>query len=330
MSGDPGASGVSIFAVLVLYQCSLEQSASWRSIRKQVETGLRAFELLVCVNDVPVDGRSRGLSLPAELPAWVEVVSVAGNYGLAWAYDYALTIAKESGTEWMLTLDQDTELPDGFLLCMEERANQLSGRSMVGAIVPRLVNDEGKALSPVAAGVRERRILIDRPGVVDAEVRAYNSGALIRVAALERSGGYDHRFWLDYLDHSVFHALHVHGFRVWVESELKLRHQLSLEDGREAMTEERFRNFATAEAAFRDLHAGWAGRLLYLGRLILRAVNQRRRGDPLHFFETTLRLIRERLLVSRVERLRRWEASIAGRVSIPEIRINKNGTEIEA
>ena len=321
---------MNIIAVLVLYRCSLQESASWQSIRQQVQAQPGSgLQLMVCINGVSAADRTAvSLSLPADLPGWVQVVSVTGNYGLAWAYEYALTMAKQSGVHWLLTLDQDTELPNDFLPGMQRRAHDLSSDGRIGAIVPRLVNDRGKALSPLVAGIRERIIAVEGAGIVPGEVRAYNSGALIRVAALQEIGGYDRRFWLDYLDHALFHTLHVHGFQVWVEGDLALRHQLSLEDGREAMTKPRFHNFARAEAAFRDLHVGLGGRLLYLGRLMLRAVNQKRRSDPPHFFHTTVGMIRERLFISRRERLRRWEASVAGVVSEPEITMHRPALEI--
>ena len=320
----PDAPGAGVVAVLVLYQCALWDSATWRSIQEQAREAptVSGFQLLVCINGISTHAQiAEQIALNAGLPAWVSVVSVSGNFGLAWAYDYAFGVAQRTGAAWLLTLDHDTVLPPDFLPRMQRRAEEVRDRRRVGAIVPRLVSDRGKALSPFVAGVQERSLGMKVDGVPNGEVRAYNSGAWMRVEALKEIGGYDRRFWLDYLDHATFHALYMRGFQVWVEGEMELRHQLSLEDGREAISEERFRNFATAEAAFRDLHAGVAGRLLYLGRLMLRVVNQKRRGDPPHFFRTTSRLIRERLLLSRRERLRRWQDSVAEVSAAPEIAV---------
>ncbi len=323
LEGDP-APAVRILAVLVLYRCSLLESKTWQSLMSQVEAESQSdtgFRLLICINGASTDGPGAAdePAFPQSMPAWVRIVSVSKNAGLAWAYDYALALAGREGAGWLLTLDQDTELPADFLIRMQAKAGELDGRRGIGAIVPRLTSEAGKPLSPVIAGLQEQAVSIQVPGVVDGDVRAYNSGALMRVAALQAIGGYDRRFWLDYLDHAIFRALHAGGYEVWIESSLVLRHQLSLDAGRETMGEERFRNFAMAEAAFQDLHAGRMTRGLYLLRLMLRAVNQKRRGDPAHFFRTTVGLIGERLLLSRQERTHRWEASLAGVLAVPDV-----------
>ena len=57
----------------------------------------------------------------------------ARNEGIAGAYNYALRRAKREGFAWMLTLDQDTQLPPEFLLGMRAIALRLqSGKRSRG------------------------------------------------------------------------------------------------------------------------------------------------------------------------------------------------------
>jgi GT2 family glycosyltransferase len=157
------------------------------------------------------------------------------------------------------------------------------------------------------------------------DVRPFNSAALLRVAALQKTGGYDRRFWLNYLDHSVFHALQQAGYLVWIAGDLQVKHHLSLHEGRDRMTEEHFHHFSGAESAFRDLYASRFEGLVFTVRLLLRALNQKRRRDPQHFLRTTMAILKGRLFVSRKERIRRWEMEVASMAGEPRIAVQLRG-----
>ena len=317
MPEEVSAEQVGVLAVLVLYRRSLEESVTWKALLGQVDPTLRSsvdFHLLVCDN-----GPLRPDSTMTPLPGWVEYVAARENRGLAWAYNLGLARAQERGADWVLTLDQDTALPTDFLGRLASLAQRASSED-VAAIVPQLVSEAGEVHSPVLAGIAaERMIPRGFQGIASGEVRPFNSAALVRTAALEAIGGYDRRFWMNYLDHAVFHSLQSAGYRVWIAGDLQIQHHLSLHEGRDRMSEQHFRHFSAAESAFRDLHGSWLEGLLFTGRLFLRAINQKRRGDPAHFLHATLTVWEGRLLLGRKERIRRWEAEVAPMAAEPEI-----------
>ncbi len=299
---------VSILAVLVLYRLPLEDSTTWKAICKQVDAALLAqveIHLLICDNGpLPI--------VPPALPAWAEYAGVLENHGLAWAYNRGLALAKMRGAGWLLTLDQDTSLPPDYFIRMAREARDVGTEEKIAAIVPQLVSETRSVHSPVLSHwYGEQKIRSGFSGIADGEVRAFNSGALVRVSALDAIGGYDARFWMNYLDHSTFYGLQQDGSRIWIAGDIQVRHHLSLHEGRDRMSEQHFHHFSAAESAFRDLHASWFERLFFTGRLLLRAINQKRRGDPAHFSETTLCILKQRLLLSRKQRVRRWEAEVA-------------------
>ncbi len=314
------AEKVRIAGVLVLYKRTLHRSVTWQSLLPQVEAWSGAgldFHLVICDNGP--------LQVPSRLPAWAEYYGAEENRGLAWAYDLGLRRARERGAEWLLTLDQDTCLPPDYLRRMAGLASRTSAAN-VAAIVPRLVGEAGGTHSPVRAHwLGEREIESGYSGVA-AGVRAFNSAAMVRVAALQSIGGHDRRFWLNYLDHSVFHALQKAGHGVWVAGDLQIAHHLSLREGRAEMREEHFRDFSAAESAFHDLHGSRLENALFTARLLLRAINQQRRGDPAHFGRSTRRTMAQRLLLSRRERLRRWEAEVAAMSVEPPIAVHVSGS----
>ena len=93
--------------------------------------------------------------------------------------------------------------------------HHLQARPEVAAIVPKLMVD-GKVHFPAntlhrsdaeAVSASRAALSADVAGVQPQHLFAYNSGTTLRVAALRSIGGFPEEFWLDFLDHAVFHAL---------------------------------------------------------------------------------------------------------------------------
>lgn len=316
---------IRVQAVLVLYRRTLQESRTWQLLREQVETlnpEIR-FNLLVCDNG-PASGHI------ALFPEWVEYALAAENRGLAWAYQAGLTRAQEANADWLLTLDQDTSLPPDFLHRMLDRAARLANEAEVGALVPQLVSEDGNAHSPVIARLgREEMVAKGFTGFGEGDVRPYNSAAFVRVPALAASGGYDRRFWLDYLDHATFFSLTRSGYRIWIAGDVQVEHHLSLHDDRSSVGEAHFEDFVKAESAFRDLHQSWLEGILFTGRLVVRALNQKRRGDPPFFVRSTLSVLRDRVSLSRSRRIAKWEREMAVMQMGPSIKMIQSGCAVQ-
>jgi GT2 family glycosyltransferase len=289
----------------VLYRRKLQQSQTWRTLVPLVEKldGSSSFTLLICENEPPE-------AAYVELPSWVERLSRADNGGLAWAYNAGLQRALATGAQWLLTLDQDTYLPEDFLQKMASNVSALSKRPEIAAIVPQLVSATGEVYSPFFAKLgRERAVARGFTGVAAGDLRAFNSAALLRVSWLEKIGGYSTLFWLDFLDHATFRSLRKAGGKVWIDGHLQLEHHLSLTEEREGMNEPRIAKFLQAESGLIDLHGFFLDRWLYTVRLLFRLMNQMRRGDNQFFLKQTKLLLIQRLKTRRRQRLAAWMES---------------------
>ena len=146
------------------------------------------------------------------------------NGGLAAAYNYALALAEQEGHAWLLLLDQDTTLTSEFLSELILCSQKLLTQNKVGAIVPKLIV-QGKIQSPAEHFIDYLRHQFSRElktfdagteGLQQGRISAYNSGSTLRVSALRAIGGFPSEFWLDYLDHAVFHALCARGYQVYI------------------------------------------------------------------------------------------------------------------
>ena len=205
------------------------------------------------------------------------------NGGLIAAYSCALSHAEVHGCEWLLLLDQDTTLTWEFLSELIACTKTLPKQDNVAAIVPRLMV-QGTIKSPAEHFVDYIRHQFRPPartpaqevvGVQEGRISAYNSGSTLSVPALRSIGGFPEGFWLDYLDHAIFHALCERGYRVYVLRAV-LSHDLG---GGEPNTIPiwRFRNILKSQALFVTRAGKLSDRLLY--RLWLLRSLKRLRAD---------------------------------------------------
>jgi GT2 family glycosyltransferase len=255
----------SILAVVVLYNCALSESQSVSSLFAILGEDLelaKHFSLVLYDNSPePQDG-----AVSASFAT--HYVHDPSNGGLASAYNFALARAEAEGREWLLLFDQDTVPTREFLLELAETTAAQSAQARVGAIVPKLLVDE-KIYSPEDNFLyqvrhplqRFRPVGEDVVGMQEGHLNAYNSGSTLRVSALRSIGGFPAEFWLDYLDHAVFHALFVHGYRVFV-MKTQMTHNSSLANVK-SVPIWRLRNILQAQTLFVKQSGNFFDRLLY-------------------------------------------------------------------
>ncbi len=195
----------------------------------------------------------------------------SSNPGLAAAYNFALNVAHDRQCDWLLLLDQDTSLTDAFMTELMECTAALIGQPLVASIVPKLVVD-GTIRSPAAHFIDQIRHQYkyrqrgpgwreNISGIQRGRLSAFNSGATLRVSALQSIGGFPSEFWLDYLDHAVFDAFSKRGYEMYVMQAL-LRHDSSQINVSETPVW-RQQNVLSAQALFVTRTATFWDRLLY-------------------------------------------------------------------
>jgi GT2 family glycosyltransferase len=221
-----------ILIVAVTYERAPHESGSICSLAQIFKTCpalASRFELLIFDNSP----QSHRVMVDFDLPVLYK--HNPANPGLAGAYNFALDLADEGGFEWLFLLDQDTSLVREFILELLESIDLLTAQSAVASIVPKLLVN-GIIFSPAAHFIEQLRhqyrrsnhaVAIDTVGVQQRRLYAYNSGSAHRVSALRAIGGFPKEFWLDYLDHAVFHSLYASGYRVYI-MHTQIQHDASL------------------------------------------------------------------------------------------------------
>jgi GT2 family glycosyltransferase len=270
--------GCRILAVAALYEQEPTESRALNSFFHQVEEnpGIASRLSLIVYDNSPQAHQ-------VDNDFTHHYVHDPGNGGLAAAYNYALAYAETNSFAWLLLLDQDTTLTNEFFAELIVCTDTLQTSDNVAAIVPKLMV-RGKILSPAEHFVDFLRhqfrnavktMAGDDAGIQRERLSAYNSGSTLRVTALRAIGGFPGEFWLDYLDHAVFHALSANGYRIYVLRAV-LQHELA-ESDLDARPIWRFRNVLKSQSLFVYRAGSLSDRLLY--RLWLLRSIRRLRAD---------------------------------------------------
>ena len=308
-----------VLAVIVLYKIKPQDSLSFTTLMAAaaaVPAG--QLELKIILHDnTPEKWEAGGL------PDGVEYVWTGINDGISEAYNRSLLIADDLGYEWLLTLDQDTSLPQQFLAKFVEAINRVRSTPVIAAIVPHIIGS-GRSLSPnwFRFGAIAQWFKPGFVGVPDQATFAFNSGAMLRVSALRQIGGYDPWYWLDNSDASLFRKLHRHGKSVYVAGDVQVSHDFSMLDMQTKMTSARYRNILLAESAFWDQEMGMLAGLERTARLTLRLFRHYWRNEGRELRNLTREFLSRRLLWTRDRRIAAWREETLKR--LPHLRDFRN------
>ncbi len=215
-----------ILYIVVIYRIREEDSLACRSLRQLL--GDELYRQQVYVHDNTED-----------------------NIYLAAAYNKGCGYAQQHGCQWMVLLDDDTEITEEYLTELQ-RITEQDGSFVA---VPRLEDSAGRLLSPFRYHGR---------------LTAFNSGVAIPVGLMRDTiGTFSTDFPLDYLDYWFFLQLRRKGIEVRV-MQASLRHSLSISDYSQ-VSAERYQSLLTAEKRFAEEEGGMYP-FLYRLRLLGRAV----------------------------------------------------------
>jgi Glycosyl transferase family 2 len=252
---------MSICVVVVIYNRRIATSPTCLSLLKQEWVDPR--------DTIVVYDNSLSSSL-GEIPAGWEVILDPSNGGLLRAYSGAVSRAKEEGCDWVLLLDQDTNLPRNFLATVHEAMARMRFNSEVVAIVPT-VQAGTVHLSPMLPRLGREIPFQQRDVVVANGLMALNSGTCLRTDFIESIGGFSSKFWLDYLDHWLFKMISNRHKSVFVSSAV-VQHDLSVFNMNNGMTVQRYKNVLFAERQFTNDYLTPLWRGVLIPRLLARAL----------------------------------------------------------
>ncbi len=225
--------GNRLMMVLVLYNQSWNELAS----RTVLETFLKEKSGHLFVYDNSLAAQNISFFSSEK----ISYVHDAANPGLAKAYNAALNLAVQRKDQYLLLLDQDTKFELDFL----ETLTDFSNETEVAAIFPKIYSQD-QMISPFFAD-QYIRLSNEIPavGLTDQAVMAINSGTALSVKALQKIGGFNEEFPLDYLDHWLFWRLSKENSYFYILPD-HLTHDLSVLDYSQVSLE-RYQSILEAE-----------------------------------------------------------------------------------
>ena len=178
-----------VYGIVVSYNPSVELYAHLRTLINQVSK-IIVFDNNSSIDSLPVVRKCEQINN-------VDVIYSDTNIGLSKAQNIAIKQALKAGADWILTLDDDSDISNSFV------ANMLavydSSNLNVGAVVP-VVKDKnsnqtsnfilsGKKFRKVASGTAPLEVLV-----------AISSGMLIAKTVFDQVGFMNEDYFIDYID----------------------------------------------------------------------------------------------------------------------------------
>lgn len=146
----------------------------------------------------------------------VEAVRHSSRAGIARSLNVGLARAGDMGADWLLTIDQDTCVPSGYVDALLEFAGVASGTARIGAVgAAEVVGASG----PIRYPVREQSSL----RLTDELIQ---TGTLWSVGALQAIGGFDESFGIDAVDAAACVRLRRSGYVLALAPGARIEHAL--------------------------------------------------------------------------------------------------------
>ena len=246
--------------VIVLYETNLNRCLTYKT--------LLLLEKINFTSDLIIYNNSPEIKIPQAKNHIV--INAETNEMLSGAYNFALNHANKNNYDWLLLLDQDTELTDDYFEKLYRFLSDNQDKDVV-AVVPFLTN-KSKIISPNKLYFKFLRKSTVKYGINSGHIVALNSLSLLRTDFMNSIGGFSSEFPLDMLDYWYYLQFYRHKKRIYV-LDTALKHNLSIYNYDENITEERYDQLLKAERKY-TYEFGIQVLIIYKFRLLFRFLKQ--------------------------------------------------------
>lgn len=272
----------SIYAVIVLYNCSLKESSTAITIIKALDKVKKTLDVLVYDNSSISQYKENTFNY---YNLNCQYIHNSSNPGLAEAYNRALYETKRSNKQWLLLLDQDTHFSiNYFTEIYEVKFNNID---IIGALIPSVASLNGKVtISPMKMkrGGLVRNIENVKAGILkEQHITGINSGTLLSLLFLKEIKQFDTRFPLDMLDHWYFKELQKKGYHIYLLN-TTIYQELSIHNMESQMSIDRYVKMLKSEKLF--IKNSLLDKFIFKFRLVFRLYKQLSFKDKSFFCKT--------------------------------------------
>ena len=144
------------------------------------------------------------------------------NKGIAYALNQAVRYCKRHGIKWLLTLDQDTIIPEGLV----ERYSSYLYNDRVGQICCDIENYDDPGLDIIK--MSPLTVSYKKTGEVFKVYACITSGSLLNVEACLDVGGFKKDFFIDYVDYEMSLELGASGYYTLYLPDVQISHRFGV------------------------------------------------------------------------------------------------------
>lgn len=268
----------SIIAVVVLYKCRLDNSVSVRTLLQSMElAGWNTLDLVVYDNAPEYNLHQ------IDYPGFrIHYIPDYTNSGVSRAYNKAFVIGQNLKKNFLLLLDQDTEISDSYC----EELSLIDNR--YGLIAP-VLEDKGVIISPCRYRFGRGSSLKKEDCMVGIKkmkgFNFLNSGSLISLDLFGRVGGFDERIPFYFSDFNFFNRVKKYENHFYL-MKTTFHHEMASNDTSNMdRFSTRFRLYC--EGAFR-CYDHFLGRLMMFINVFLRAFKMGLKCHTLRFLKIAI------------------------------------------
>lgn len=252
---------IKVLIVIVLYKTKIENCIAYNSIKNEIKY-FPNMELLLYNNSIENKIESNNGEY---------IYNAVSNNMLFGAYNYTYYFAKENDFDWLVLLDQDSNISLDYL----NEVNKFVNNKMALEIAVPILKANNKILSPFKYNINKGHFLqnFNLTKLEDNEcLTAFNSGVVVKVTLITEFNGFSPDYPLDYLDFWYFKRIFELSKRVYILN-CQIEHSLSLEKLSTEMTISRYLDFMRAEKLFIKSFDTKV-KINYRVRLLMRALKQ--------------------------------------------------------
>ena len=274
-----------IIIVIVLYKTLIKDSKTINSI-----CNIKNFNKNINIDFIIYDNNELSQSILTNLPFNAIYKHDKSNGGLASAYNFALDYCNKNQYNWLLLLDQDTELTNDYFNEIENCIKEVTTNDDIVCVVPKIYSNK-KIISPVVflPGGFIKQLKKDIKGTIFGKITGINSPTLLKVDFINSIGSFNNIFKLDMLDYWYFSMIYKAKKLVYV-LDCNISHNLSVMDYSNVSIE-RYKNIIAAELTFFSNYCSIIDLILFKFRLVLRFVKQYIKLENKKFSILTLKTI---------------------------------------
>lgn len=188
-------------AGIVLY------NPDWRRLKANIDGIIEQVDKIICVDN----GSNNVEIIQKELETYSKVYLIKNtkNKGIAVALNQIVGHAKQDGATWVLTLDQDSIAMEN-LVEEYERLTNLTNVGMLTCIIKDRNTNEAIHMDVLYKEIDN----------------CITSGSYIKVSAWEKSGRFDERMFIDFVDFDMCQSLKENGYSIYRVNFYGLLHEV--------------------------------------------------------------------------------------------------------